>query len=56
MGIQNRDFMDIGEECFLTKVDFCHIFVLLGEDDKNLFETRLKKVANTPTKIHIGEK
>ena len=31
MGVQNRDFMDIGEEHFLTKVDFYHFSVLLDE-------------------------
>ena len=31
MGVQKRDFMDIGEEYFLTKVDFCHFSVLLDE-------------------------
>ena len=33
MGIQNREFMDIGEEYFLLKVVFCRLFVLLDEGD-----------------------
>ena len=55
MGIQNRDFMDIGEEYFLPKVDFCRLFVLLGEARKIFFEIDSKRGANTPLKIHICE-
>ena len=34
---------------------FYRFFVLLGENAKIFFENRLKKVAKTPLKIHIGE-
>ena len=35
---------------------FYRFFVLLGENIKIFSEIHLKKVADTPSKIHIGEK
>ena len=44
-GVQNAVFMHMGEEYFLTRVDFCHIFVLLDEKPIVTLQTVCKTVA-----------
>ena len=49
--------MDIGEEqnIFLLRGKMWLFFVLIDEGERIIFKSASKRVANTPTKIHIGE-